>query len=322
MRISVIKRSLIVACAGLLAVCSIVLVHATEADTFMLPLEVYGRNVVSMALPAISEESGSPFDFIIDPQGLIYETDAAKYGGGKVEEGATVLFRNHGGDYDFSSQSDMLSVRNQSNVPVTVKITASVSDLGEVNVVSSPDFDGDACSIYLAIVDDEGNVQPVSEDGEVSVTVEMMRAPDDAYYFRYDEETGEYTYDYSSDPDSLAFDTYSFGLVGYCNPEGRWEDISVHPSVTVTWNFEPIMSEENAYMDEEEFAESVDIVEEEDTSEQIGEEEYAEDESIDREPVESEPAEKPAVENESAGGDLYTAEPGSEAPLSEEANDQ
>lgn len=250
MKKNVVTSGITIACTGLLAMLTVFHAYAAEVDTVMLPLEVYGRDVISVALPAISEESDSPFDFIIDPQGLIYETDAAKYGGGRVEEGATLLFRNHDGDYDFSRYSDRLRVRNQSNVPTKVTITASVSDLGEVEIVGSPDFYDDSCSIYLAIVDDDGNEQPVSEDGEVSVSVEMMRAPDDAYYFRYDEESGEYSYEYSTDPEYIDFDTYSFGLVGYCNPNGNWEDISVHPKVNVTWNVEPLLSEEEEFSDD------------------------------------------------------------------------
>lgn len=250
MRSKITRSGLIFASVGLMMISMVSTVGAAEVETVMLPLEVYGKDVISVALPAINEEAGSPFDFILDPQQLIYETDAAKYGGGRVEEGATLLFRNHEGDYDFSRLSDRLSVRNQSNVPATVTITASVSDLDGVEVVGSPDFDDESCSVYLAIVDDEGNEQPVSENGEVSVSIEMRSAPEDAYYFRHDEETGEYLYEFSTDPENIDFDTYSFGLVGYCNPNGNWEDISVHPRVTVTWDVEPIMSEEEATLED------------------------------------------------------------------------
>lgn len=220
-----------------------VCVSAAEVDTVTLPLEVYGPDVISVALPSIIEEEGSPFDFILDPQQLIYETDAAKYGGGRVEEGATLLFRNHGDDYDFSRFSDTLSVRNQSNVPVVVTITARVSDLDGIDMLSSPDFSGDSCSIYLAIVDSGGYETPITDNGEITFSVEMRCAPENAYIYRIDEETGEYSYEFSGDPDSIDFDTFSFGLTGFCNPEGNWEDISVHPTVTVTWSVDPVMSE-------------------------------------------------------------------------------
>jgi hypothetical protein len=227
-------------------------VNAMAVDTVTLPLEVYGKDVVSLALPTISEEGESPFDFIIDPQNLIYETDAARYGGGKVEEGATLLFRNHEGEYDFSRRSDRLTVKNQSNVPVEVTISACVENRGEIDIVGNTDFgDSDSCSMYLAIVDDEGNEKPISEDGEISVSTEMHRAPDDAYVYRIDEESGSYSYEFSRSPDEIDFDSYSFGLIGYCNPNGNWQDISVHPVVRVTWKVEPVLSEEEQEEEEE-----------------------------------------------------------------------
>ena len=221
-------------------------------DTVMLPLEVYGKDVVSVALPSVSEDGDSPFDFIIDPQELIFATDAAKYGGGKVEEGATLLFRNHDGEYDFSRRSDRLTVKNQSNVPVVVTITASIDDLGDIDVVGSPDFgDSDACSMYLAVVDDEGNEKPISEEGEISVSTEMHEAPEDAYVYRIDEENGSYSYEFSRSPEEIDFDSYSFGLTGYCNPNGNWQDISIHPIVRITWKVEPLLSEEEIEQQEE-----------------------------------------------------------------------
>ncbi|MBO4912350.1 MAG: hypothetical protein J5504_06450 [Butyrivibrio sp.] len=221
-------------------------------DTVMLPLEVYGKDVVSVALPSVSEDGDSPFDFIIDPQELIFATDAAKYGGGKVEGGATLLFRNHDGEFDFSRRSDRLTVKNQSNVPVVVTITASIDDLGDIDVVGSPDFgDSDACSMYLAVVDDEGNEKPISEEGEISVSTEMREAPEDAYVYRIDEENGSYSYEFSRSPEEIDFDSYSFGLTGYCNPNGNWQDISIHPIVRITWKVEPLLSEEEIEQQEE-----------------------------------------------------------------------
>lgn len=238
-------------------------INAHAIDTVTLPTEIYGEDVISVAMPAINENGDSPFDFIIDPQGLIYDTDAAKYGGGSVEEGATLLFRNHEGDYDFSRYSDRLTVRNQSNVPVIVTITASVDDLGEIEMVGSSDFeDYESCSMYLALVDDEGNERAVSENGEVSVSIEMHKAPDNAYIYRINEETGEYFYELSANSEESDFDIYSFGLTGYCNPNGNWQDISVHPSIRVTWKVEPVMSEDDA-------GDEVDAVETEDTDDAI-----------------------------------------------------
>ena len=80
------------------------------------------EDTVSIELPTIEEPS--PFDFILDPQRLITETDGAKYGSSTFETGATLFFENVDGDYDFSSRSDMLTITNKGTVPVEVTVTA------------------------------------------------------------------------------------------------------------------------------------------------------------------------------------------------------
>ena len=144
-------------------------------------------------------------------------------------------------------------MKNQSNVQVRVTITAEVSDLGEIEVVGNRDFgESESCSMYLAIVDDEGNEQALSENGEVSISIGMRKTPDNAYVYRINEEDGSYTYEFSAFLDEIDFDSYSFGMTGYCNPNGRWEDISVHPKVRVTWKVEPILSDDPEDLREEE----------------------------------------------------------------------
>lgn len=91
----------------------------------------------------------------------------------------------------------------------------SVNGLGELAVVEDRDFsESDVCGLYLALVDDQGNELPLSADREVSVSRFM--------------EAG----------------SCSFGLTGACNPDADWQDLSVHPKVTVTWRVEPVMTEE------------------------------------------------------------------------------
>ena len=221
----------------------------TEAfGSVMLP--TIKEEIISVDLPTVGDES--PFDFYIDPQGLLYETDGIKYGGGVVEEGAYLLFRNHNdGEYDFSRYSDRLSVTNRSTVPVIVKITAKISDIGDLRMDQDGVFDGeDDPAIYLAIVDDEGNERVLSEDGEVSVEIEMNQAPSEAYTYHYDESTDSYEYIYQSDED-ISFDTYSFGLRGECNANADWRGTSACPRVMVTWSVDPVYPENHDTSDTE-----------------------------------------------------------------------
>lgn len=220
-------------------------VQALAVESIMLPTQIVGDDVVSMSIPIVNESETSVFDFILDPQRLLYRTDAARYGGGVVEEDATLLFYNKEGEYDFSQHSDWLTVTNKSTVPVRVTITAQMADVGDIHLVESADFaESTEPDIYLAIVDDQGNIQPLGADGQASVSFEMEAAPENTYVFRLDEENHTYQYGMSVDPNMVNFDTYSFGLIGACNSNAEWQDISVHPMITVTWFVEPIIPEE------------------------------------------------------------------------------
>lgn len=242
----------------------------TEAfGSVMLP--TIKEEIISVDLPTVGDES--PFDFYIDPQGLLYETDGIKYGGGVVEEGAYLLFRNHNdGEYDFSRYSDRLSVTNRSTVPVIVKITAKISDIGDLRMDQDGVFDGeDDPAIYLAIVDDEGNERVLSEDGEVSVEIEMNQAPSEAYTYHYDESTDSYEYIYQSDED-ISFDTYSFGLRGECNANADWSGISASPRVMVTWSVDPVMPDRPEETDEDIEKEASEEISDEQDLEDVSEE--------------------------------------------------
>ena len=242
----------------------------TEAfESVMLP--TIKEEIISVDLPTVGDES--PFDFYIDPQGLLYDTGAVRHGGGVVEEGAYLLFHNHDdGDYDFSGRSDRLKVTNRSTVPVNITITAKISDLGDLRMDQDGSFeDEDDCAIYLAIVDDEGNERVLSEDGEVSVEVELSSAPSEAYTFRYDESTDTYEYVYQNDED-ISFDSYSFGLRGVCNANSDWSGISASPRVMVTWSVDPVMPDRPEETDEDIEKEASEEISDEQDLEDVSEE--------------------------------------------------
>lgn len=219
--------------------------NSSFAGSTVLPVEIFGKNIVSMEMPVVTEGETSPFNFILDPQGLLYETNATHYGGGMVEEGASLLFHNNSGSYSFSRYSDRLTVANRSTVPVTVTVSASVSNLDGIGLVENDDFSGNETpSIYLAIVDDEGNVQPLSKDRENSISWIMQAAPENAYVFKVNETDQIYECVLSGNPETIGFDTYSFGLLGSCNLNADWKNVSVHPIVTIQWHVDPLLPEE------------------------------------------------------------------------------
>lgn len=202
-------------------------------------LQTEQTDTVSVELP--TEEKISPFNFILDPQMLITETDGAKYGANTFEAGATLYFENTDGDYNFSSRSDMLTVKNKGAVPVKVTVTAWLGQIDNLSIVQSDSFEDEAASIFLAVVDSEGNIQPLDENGMASVTAELH-------------------------------DKYSFGLVGACNPNGIWMDLDVHPTVTVTWQVTPVADKEELQEELEDMQEDPENIQEEQEEEASGEE--------------------------------------------------
>ena len=174
------------------------------------PVEQSVSEIVRLDLPVVTDNGVTPFDFHIDPQMLIYVTDAARYGGGKVEEGATLLFRNTEGDYDFSSRSDYLTLTNRGDAPIIIHVNAEIENLGEIEMTPDPYFAGlELPALYLAIVDDNGTEASLSEYMDVSYSFELP-----------------------------ANDSYSFGLTGACNADADWSRNAVAPVVRVTWQIE------------------------------------------------------------------------------------
>lgn len=227
---------------------------STEAiGCILLPTDAVEKDVISVDLPTVKEDEDSPFDFIIDPQNLLFETDAAVFGGGVVEEGANLLFHNHTkGEFDFSKYSDSLGVTNRSTVPVMVTISAKITDADDLQIVQDKEFPEDVLPyVYLALVDDRGNEQPISKDGEVSINVEMEKAPENAYVYTFDPETGKYEYGLSASTEEIDFDTYFFGLTGECSSNADWSNIAIHPKITVTWDVEPILAKQESEKEDE-----------------------------------------------------------------------
>ena len=193
---------------------------------------VNGEETVALDQPVISEYGVQPFDFIMDPQRLITETNGVKYGNISFEEGSTLYFRNLEGSYDYSSRSDQLTITNRSTVPVMITLTASLQNYDRISLTNDPAFKGDyRDSLYLALVDDKGNVIPLSESGEVKIIYELGEISE--------EEAIE----------EAEAKQYSFGLTGACNPKGSWDDCDELPQVVVTWKVDPVLTSENAVSD-------------------------------------------------------------------------
>lgn len=210
--------------------------------------DVHPADVINVQLPIIGNES--PFDFLIDPQNLIYLTDAARYGGGKVEEGANILFKNTQGDYAFSSKSDELVITNRSNIPVRLSIRAEVSNLGGTEFVGSrSELTGDTPSLFMALADKDGIRSVITEYGEATIDVVLEAAPDGTYDFKWNEDLEKYEYKVANE--EADFDSFSFYIIADCNKDGDWGSVYGNPVISVSWMTEPVIPEPEEISDEE-----------------------------------------------------------------------
>lgn len=186
------------------------------------------------------------FDFILDPQKLIEETDAAAYGGTSFERGATMFFHRSDGQAaeEYSSSSDHVTIVNRSNVPVEVQVDVNIlpESLGGIIMSGDRGFtNDDSASIYLALTDGEYTAPVQTEGSYIRTTIPA--APENAFEYCYDQESGQYVYGLKSDLSGVQFPEYSFQLTGAVNEKGDWKTLGkVSPMVNVTWKVTPIHS--------------------------------------------------------------------------------
>ena len=190
-------------------------------------------DVTRIVFPVI--ENTNLFDFIMDPMGLVYMTNAAKYGGGAVQENATLLFKNNDGDYLFSDTSDYLSFRNKGNVPVKVVVKATITGLGDLGMTTDRSaYEAGKPAIYLALTDNVGNEVPLLSDEETVIEAVLDVSEEDKTVYKWNSDTGSYEATETmnlNDPGA-----YFFALTGSCNPDANWNNISCKPTVKVSWS--------------------------------------------------------------------------------------
>lgn len=189
-------------------------------------------DVFSVVLPTVSD-TDTTFNFILDPEGLISATSAAKYNA-TFEEDSTLFFKNSDGNY--SSKSNALTVTNKSTMAVDITLTATVSNVEGISITEDNAFTGDkSASLYLALTDGTAT-SAVNASGSASLTTSVDSAPADAYIVQWNSANSKYEY-VLADESNTTFPTYSFQLTGACNPNGDWSGLSdAAPSVNVVWS--------------------------------------------------------------------------------------
>lgn len=197
-------------------------------------------NVYQVMMPTVSEGA---FDFILDPQGLINETDGAMYEGQRFEADSTLFFHRTDGqtEDDYSNKSDEVTITNKSSMPVEIFLDVRVEpdSLGGIVMSEDKNFTDDMNpSLYLAVTDGEREI-PVGKDG-VSLHTMVDAALDGTYEYVYSSDKNEYVYQLKNNLESTVFDEYSFRLTGAANGKGDWTGLGgVSPQIMITWRVSP-----------------------------------------------------------------------------------
>lgn len=195
-------------------------------------------DVFDVVLPT---DSGTTFDYILDPTGVIKATEAEKYGGATFADGATVFFANaattEGDPATYSATSDAIKAVNKSTMDVDITVKASVAEVSGITMASSATFDADDTSagLYLALKDSDTNNSDTAVTADGVELTSTIAALDGAYETKYVD--GKYVKQLKAD--ATGFEEYSFQLTGACNPKGEWAGLTEEPPVvSVVWSIE------------------------------------------------------------------------------------
>jgi len=178
---------------------------------------VQQNDVINVEISTVSEDM---FSFILDPQGLIPATNAAKYGGAEFGEG-NLFFCNE--PMRYSNTSNYVEIINKSNVEVEFTVTAVLNMSADIMLADMDEFEEEACCIYMAIKDEDGEI-PFYDNGKqkcVEITKVIPVATD------------------------ANGTLYRFALTGACNMTDAWFEITEGtPTVDITWSWTVIEKEE------------------------------------------------------------------------------
>ncbi|MDE6433395.1 MAG: hypothetical protein K2L07_04125 [Lachnospiraceae bacterium] len=217
---------------------------------------IVNKDVFKVVLPTVAA-GDTTFNFILDPQGLIKDTDGSKYTNATFDAAAKGLYfanPQDGGSTKYMASSPALTATNKGTVDVDVTLTATAdadslkdADKGyTIGLAADDTFANDkTTSVYLALVSGD-QTAALTADG-ATITDTLAAAPSDAYEVTYNSTSSKYEYGLTAAAqaaDYTGFKSLDFNLTGACNTDADWavaEDAA--PSVNVAWTLEKHIDE-------------------------------------------------------------------------------
>lgn len=209
------------------------------------------KDVFDLVFPTVAENA-TTFDYILDPKGLIAETEGAKYSGKKFDDGKTVYFLRsaqvdgtvggNAGKADYTDSSDELKVVNKSTQDINLVINAKVEEVDGITMKSDTTFGTTEPELYLAIKGTDGT--NAAENTAITTTgVEITKkiaADSNAYEVKWNSTLNQYEKQLTtaaSGTGYTGFKTYTFQVTGACNQVDGWDDLKDKaPKIDLVWS--------------------------------------------------------------------------------------
>ncbi len=205
------------------------------------------RNVVSVTLPSVKDGT-TPFNYTLDPEGLIQETEAAAYGWDKIDATASanrVYFMHD--DNKYYGTSNQYTLSNNSavsvNFVVEVKATKGAKDATLVANEEAVVDGGDDVLLYLGLdVGDKGK-EAIKNDDKVSVAFTLAGTPENyEVVCQNPAASAPHTYTFEKKTTPVKdWPSVSFNLIGKCNKVANADGVTA-PTLTVTWKYQDTAS--------------------------------------------------------------------------------
>lgn len=207
---------------------------------------VKNPEVFDVVLPT---SSGTTFNYILDPTGVIEKTKYEAFGGATAatfDGTGNMWFENkkatESDPRKFTNESDPINAYNKSNISVDIEVVAHLATPSGITIATQSVIGNTTASpsMYLAMKATENNASkeyPIKVAG-TTATASIATASEDAYETRYVNK--EYVNQLKataaelkeSDADfGTLFQKYSFTLTGDCNPDAEWKDLTTDPPV-------------------------------------------------------------------------------------------
>lgn len=237
----------------LVAALTVTMIMGSSSMAFAAQVEQGGDGSGSGGLDVVEQTdifkvelptAGTAFNYILDPTGVIAETDAAKYEGKAFEPGKTLYFYNRevteadaAKQYNYTDTSNKLKVENKSTGDVTIKVNAKLTNATEVTMANAENALATATDpqIFLQLTGDTKSEAITAAADGVEISDDIAATPD-AYKTEYKD--GKYVKEL--DPNVTSFESYEFWLTGACSSttddaKKAWKKVKTVPEVEVVW---------------------------------------------------------------------------------------